>query len=173
MRIIWDNKRFEQIGQAQELQNLNQGNHRAPLFVKLKMKGTNTEFLFMVNHLARANSQLRQTQATGLRTWAAQQTLPIIAVGDYNFDFSIDDGEGNQAFDNMLTGNTWTWVHPGRLYQTQLSRSYHSVLDFIFTANRPQTWTVDSRVVTEGFSDTDNDRRSDHRPLEGRVLIPH
>jgi hypothetical protein len=94
-------------------------------------------------------------------------------VGDYNFDYDIDDGEGNQAMDNMLSGNTWTWVYPDRVYQTQLSRSYHSVLDFIFAANKPQTWTVDSRVIVEGFSDTDNDRRSDHRPLEGRVLIPH
>ena len=40
-----------------------------------------------VNHLARGNAELRQEQAKALRLWAADQELPIIGIGDYNFDF--------------------------------------------------------------------------------------
>jgi hypothetical protein len=95
----------------------------------------------------------------------------VIAVGDYNFDYDIDDGVGNQAMQNMLEDDVWQWIRPPRLYKTQLSRRYYSVLDFIFIAGKPRTWTVDSRILTEGFPAVDDNRRSDHRPMELRVLI--
>lgn len=173
MMIIWDNKRFEKIGNPQELDNLNDGNHRSPMFVRFKIKNTNIEFLFMVNHLARGNASLREQQATGLKDWAQNQTLPVIAVGDYNFDYSVDDGTGNQGMTNMLTANVWQWVRPNRLYKTQASGKFNGVLDFIFIANIPAMWSVDSRIITEGFPSEDDSSRSDHRPLEGRVLIPN
>lgn len=78
----------------------------------------------MVNHLARTNT-LRQ-QATGLKDWADQQQLPVIAVGDYNFDYNIDDDEGNQAMENMLAGDVWKWIFPDHAYKTQGSREYNS-----------------------------------------------
>lgn len=175
MMIIWDNKRFEKIGAPQELDNLNDPNlnHRSPMFVRFKIKNTSIEFLFMVNHLARGNATLRQQQATGLKTWAQSQTLPVIAVGDYNFDYSVDEGAGNTAMTNMLAGNVWEWVRPDRLHKTQASKRFNGVLDFMFIANKPATWSVDSRIITEGFPSNDDSSRSDHRPLEGRVLIPN
>jgi exonuclease III len=171
MVIIWDRKRFEKIGDAQELDDLNDGNHRSPLVARFKLKNTDIEFLFMVNHLARKKHQLRQQQAAGLKQWAEGQQLPVIAVGDYNFDYDVDDGEGNQAMDNMLSDDVWQWVRPERLCKTQASKRYNGVLDFIFVANKPDTWSVDSHIISEGFPSTDDSRRSDHRPLEGRVLI--
>lgn len=173
MVIIWDNKRLEKIGNPQELHDLNDPNrnHRSPFVARFKLRGTNTEFLFMVNHLARGNADLRQRQATGLKTWAEQQTLPVIAVGDYNFDYSIDEGQGNPAMENMLEGDVWKWVRPPRLSQTQFSSRFHSVLDFIFIANKPDAWDVESTILTQGFPPMDNDQRSDHRPVEAHILI--
>jgi hypothetical protein len=171
MMIIWDKKRFEKIGDPQELDDLNDGNHRSPLVARFKLKNTDIEFLFMVNHLARGDDQLRRQQAAELKEWAEGQQLPVIAVGDYNFDYDVDDGEGNEAMSGMLSGDVWRWVRPERLYKTQASKRYNGVLDFIFVANKPDTWRVDSRIITEGFPSTDDNRRSDHRPLEGRVLI--
>ena len=171
MMIVWDNKRFEKIGEPQELDDINDGNHRSPLVVHLKLRGTDQEFFVMVNHLARRDAALRERQAGQLKTWAAAQTLPILAIGDYNFDYDIDDGEGNPAMKAFLDGGVWTWVRPDRLYQTQLSPRYYSCLDFFFVAHKPESWKVDSRVVIEGFPPIDDERRADHRPLEGRVLI--
>ncbi|MEQ8626669.1 endonuclease/exonuclease/phosphatase family protein [Ekhidna sp.] len=170
MMIIYDNKRFEKIGDAVELDNLNQGGHRAPLFCKFKFRGTDIEFIVMVNHLARGNENLRNTQATGLAEWAEDQTVPVIALGDYNFDYDIDEGVGNTGFENMKAGNHWTWLKPDRLYQTQLSPKFHSVLDFIYTAKMPNTWVGSSRILISHPS-VDNDLESDHRPIEGHFYI--
>lgn len=171
MMIAWDNRRFELIGDTQELNDLNDGNHRSPQFAQFKLGNTDVEFLFMVNHLARSNGALREQQATGLKEWAEKQQLPVIAVGDYNFDYDIDEGEGNQAMRNMLEGNVWQWVRPQRLNKTQASGKFNSVLDFIFIANMPDTWKLDSSIITVGFPSDDDNLRSDHRPLEGRILI--
>ncbi|RMF79142.1 MAG: hypothetical protein D6744_09370, partial [Planctomycetota bacterium] len=171
MMIVWDNKRFERIGEPQELDDINDGRHRSPLVVHLKLRRGGHEFLVMVNHLARRDAAFRETQAQRLRAWVQQQTLPVIAVGDYNFDYDIDEGEGNAAMRAFLEGGEWRWVRPARLYQTQVSPRYHSCLDFIFVAHLPDDWRVDSRVVIEGFPPRDDNCRSDHRPIEGRVLI--
>lgn len=170
MMIIWDNNRLEKIGDLEELDDLNEGNHRAPMFCKFKIRDTGIEFLFMVNHLARVNSDLRNRQAEGLAQWADDQTLPVIAVGDYNYDFDIDDGVGNEGYNNMLAGDHWTWLKPDRLQQTQLSPSYYSVLDFIFTANMPDTWEGTSAILMH-LPALDNDAESDHRPVEGHFYI--
>lgn len=169
MMIIWDNKRFEKTGDAQELSELNEGGHRAPLFCRFKIRGTDIEFIVMVNHLARGNSSLRNRQASGLAEWVTNQAVPVIAVGDYNFDFDIDDGQGNTGFNNMLEGGNWSWLKPERLYQTQMSPRFHSVLDFIFIANMP-TWEASSRILSS-HPVGDANKESDHRPIEAHFYI--
>jgi hypothetical protein len=171
MVIIWDNKRFKLIGDAKEITELSEGNHRAPFYAQFKIKGTPTEFIFMVNHLARGKSTLRQKQAKGLSDWAATQTLPIIAVGDYNFDYSVDTGEGNEGFNKMLEAGVFEWVVPDDLFKTQSTDRYMGVLDFMFIANKPANWKVSSKILTRENPFPDNDKTSDHRPIQGRVLI--
>ena len=170
MMIIWDNKRIEKIGEAQELDDLNEGRHRAPLFCKFKLRDTDIEFIFMVNHLARVNADLRNTQAAGLAEWADNQTVPVIAVGDYNFDYDIDDGVGNTGFDNMIEEGHWNWLKPERLHQTQLSAKFYSVLDFVFVANMNDSWEGYSNILLSHPS-TDNEAESDHRPVEAHFYI--
>jgi endonuclease/exonuclease/phosphatase family metal-dependent hydrolase len=77
---------------------------RSPLVLKLKHNGTGKEFFFMVNHLYRGNGidARRLDQATALNQWAAAQTLPVIAVGDYNFDYDLDPGQQAQNYDKGL-----------------------------------------------------------------------
>lgn len=40
----------------------------------------------MVNHLYRGSASGRHTQSKKLNQWARSQDVPVIAVGDYNFD---------------------------------------------------------------------------------------
>ena len=97
----------------------------------------------------------------------------------------LDDVRSVAALGRQLDGNE---VYPERVYiisnrlaeaigdarlyrlESSLSR-FNGVLDFIFVANQPTNWKVASRILTQGFPSTDDDMRSDHRPLEGRVLI--
>ena len=142
-----------------------------PLRLLYFIESSGEEFIFMVNHLARGDANLRQRQASGLKSWAESQTLPIVAVGDYNFDYDIDEGLGNPAFDSLQVDNVWAWIRPERLNKTQFSSRFYSVLDFIFIANEPPNCTVDSSILTNGFPSQDDGRRSDHRPVEARILI--
>ncbi|WP_436715073.1 endonuclease/exonuclease/phosphatase family protein [Roseiconus lacunae] len=102
------------------------GSARRPTVVTLK-DGSNQdlEFMFMVNHLTRGNASNRQEQARGLREWALQQDLPIVAAGDYNFDYDFRRLIGNQAMTifmrldgtQRVSGSVggafvWDWVIP-------------------------------------------------------------
>lgn len=171
LMLLWDNARFEKIGEAVEIDSLNQGNHRAPLYVRLKLKDTDVEFLFMVNHLARGNAELRQRQAEGLAAWSKQQSLPIIAVGDYNFDYNIDDGVGNKAFDIFMRDNAFRWIQPEPLIKTSLHPKYNGILDFIFLAHKPENWRVGSKILFEERTRPDDYETSDHRPVQGLIFI--
>jgi endonuclease/exonuclease/phosphatase family metal-dependent hydrolase len=176
---IWDEDRFEYLDHQELLRvekngviyRLNDGNHRSPLAVKLKLKSLNVDFWFMVNHLARGNENLRQEQAEGLRIWAEDQTLPVIAVGGYNFDYNIDEGKGNQGLTNLLEGSTVEWVKPETLYKTSLHPRYNGILDFIFVAHVPDNWYFESKILRDGFTGPDDERVSDHRPVEGVLFI--
>lgn len=52
----------------------------------------------MLKHLARRDAIMRRGQAEGLREWAKTQSLPIIAMGDFNFDYDFHTEKGNEAF---------------------------------------------------------------------------
>ena len=67
----------------------------------------------------------RHQQAVELNRWASQQTLPIIATGDYNFDWSVQDGPvvHDAGFELMTAGGVFSWVRPKRYVKTQDSDS--------------------------------------------------
>jgi hypothetical protein len=171
--IVWDNLRFEKIGDTIELHALNSGGlrHRSPLYIELRHRANNERFLVMVNHLARGDAFVRNEQARGLVQWAAEQELPIIAFGDYNFDFDIDEGIGNEAFDAMLEGSNWTWLKPETLMKSQSSPSYYSILDFVFVVNLSERWTSKSSIVSLYTPFDDDQLIADHRPLEATFFI--
>ena len=174
LAIIYDARRFAELDRF-EFNDMNDGNHRSPLAVRLQLRGTDEVFVFMVNHLARGNAEMRQRQAQQLRAWAAARDEPVIAVGDYNFDYQIDTGQGNAAFDILLAmengEDVFTWVRPPELFASQMSGRYHAVLDFIFVAHLPPHWTATSRILTLGFGPGDTPQTSDHRPVQARFFI--
>ena len=96
MRLValYDDTRFDLL-EWYEVDEINTtGNARAPLVLHLRDTMSGEQFLFMVNHLYRSRDAERHKQAQLLNDWAEQQTLPVIAVGDYNFDWEV---EGRQA----------------------------------------------------------------------------
>ena len=90
----------------------NSGGTRAPLFARFEFIPNGQQFLFMVNHFNRGDEVKRQKQAKKVREWAKKETLPIIAVGDYNFDFDIQTKSNNKAFDIFLEDDVFEWIQP-------------------------------------------------------------
>ncbi len=168
LAIIFNADRFRLV-RSQELLNINQGNHRAPLVAELQEVASNRNFLFMVNHLARGNAALRRQQATQLNDWVRTQTLPVIAVGDYNFDWEVIGGDQDHdvGFDNMTNGAVWTWVRPATLIKSQCSPNFNSVLDFIFVNAAAQSWSGTSEIIVVPNDCDPSPLTSDHRPLFG------
>ena len=86
---LYDDTRFDLLDWY-EIDAINTtGNARAPLVLHLRETTSGVEFLFMVNHLYRTRDAERYKQAQMLNDRAEQQALPVIAVGDYNFDWAV------------------------------------------------------------------------------------
>ncbi len=171
LMIVWDARRLQLVAGPFEIDSLNDGRHRSPLYAQFRLLNTQESFIFMVNHLARGSEEMRQLQAAGLANWAARQTLPIFAVGDYNFDYNLDINQGNAAMTLFLQNGAFKWVRPAELTVTNAALNYNSILDFLFIAHKPRHWQVFSKILTEQFVFPDSDESSDHRPIQGIILI--
>lgn len=137
MMILYRTDRFDEDGPAVELLNDGRqggisflgGSARRPFVITLNdSANSNLKFKFMVNHLTRGNSGNRQKQAEGLREWARLQQMPVVAVGDFNFDFDFRNLTGNQAmtiFMRRPAGGSakgrfvWDWVIPEAVFVVQ------------------------------------------------------
>ena len=170
LAIVYNAERLEFLGH-QELHRVNLGGFsRAPLVAAFKVKKTGRRFLFMVNHLYRSKADRRHDQATLLNRWATQQKLPIIAVGDYNFDWKWDYKD--RGLDNMTAGGVFTWIRPTRIVSTQDS-ALGAILDFVFISGRDTwTWKTTSEIIVERGDFPDTKQTPDHRPLTATIEIP-
>ncbi len=175
--IFFREDKFEVIDSF-ELVDLQFGNGgRAPLAGHMRDKATAQEFLFVVNHFHRGNEKKRLSQAIGLREWAKTQTLPVVAVGDFNFDFDVDISVGNVAYDAFIDGDTFKWLKPAEIVATNWSdtrpqdgkNDYNSVLDFIFVAGNGVKGS--STILVRNNDFPDDDYTSDHRPIVSLVTF--
>jgi hypothetical protein len=121
----------------------------------------------MVNHLARGDNDLRRDQGQRLNERVRTQTLPVIAVGDYNFDFSVIDGDQNHdvGFDRMTADNLWSWVRPATLITSQCNPNFNSVLDFCFVNGAARNLALTSVILQEANDCCNPAANPDHRPL--------
>jgi endonuclease/exonuclease/phosphatase family metal-dependent hydrolase len=160
-----------------ELHDINFKNrYRSPLVGHFRDALTGKELLVMVNHLARGSEKTRQIQAEKLVEWARDQTMPIVALGDYNFDYEFDTRQGNEAFRLFMKDNVWKWIEPYELIDTNWYDNPQqpdgkddypgSMLDFAFVAGSAKEWTTSCKVIVRDGDFPDDAKTSDHRPFE-------
>jgi endonuclease/exonuclease/phosphatase family metal-dependent hydrolase len=140
---------------------------RSPLVAEFVDTRSNRRFLFMVNHLARSDNDLRHDQGQRLNEWVRTQTLPVIACGDYNFDWSVTNGEQSHdvGFDRMVADGHWTWVRPATLVRSQCNPNFNSVLDFIFVSAGARPLALTSEILQAANDCGNAAANPDHRPL--------
>lgn len=172
---LYNDDRFDLLG-SDELEEINVGgNVRASLVLTLEETATDLQFIFMVNHLYRSNEQARHTQATLLNEWANNQTLPVIATGDYNFDWNVQTEAHDLGYDLMTVGGIWEWIKPSTLVTTQCSGdpcAFNSVLDFVFAAGPARDWAATSEIIVRAGDFPDDETTSDHRPVKAVFDVP-
>jgi len=178
--ILYDNQQFTEVNHF-EISWANRPwytpsmSPRSPLVVRLRHNATNQEFFFMVNHLYRGTGvdARRLDQARYLSEWASQQTIPVIAVGDYNFDWDLDFNDSADNYNKGLgamTAHSFDWLKPAQLVRTHDS-TYNSVLDFVFLANYAGVISGASEVVVRPNDFPDDNTTPDHRPVKAILNI--
>ena len=179
LQIIYNTKKFELL-QRLELKDINfEYRYRSPLVAHLRDKATKQQFMVVNNHLARGREEVRTRQAEQLVDWARDQNVPVIAIGDYNFDYVFRTRKGNDGFNAMLQDNIWKWVEPVDLIDTNWFDNpknpdgrddYEgSMLDFAFVAGAATQWKSECRIIVRPGDFPDDDKTSDHRPFELRL----
>ena len=178
LAIVYNPKVLTQI-EVKELSDA--GGSRHPLMAKFKLNGSQREFYFVVNHLQRGKSHVRQNQARWLNKWVRNMTkvkdVPaIIFAGDYNFDVDPDTKKGNKAFDLFMADNVVRWIKPSCIAQadcpetgTGCDRRYNSILDFVFLAGNAINWKATSEILfkdSSGYCADELTGGSDHRPIK-------
>ncbi|MEB3280865.1 MAG: endonuclease/exonuclease/phosphatase family protein [Lyngbya sp.] len=175
LAIIYNSNQLNLVKQ-EELNQINIGGSvRAALVGHFQVKSTGEEFLFMVNHLYRTNDKLRHEQARLLNRWAQKQQLPIIAVGDYNFDWDVKNGDSkrDQGYDLLTENQVFTWVRPQEIIATHCSSRYNTVLDFVFISSRAELISASSKILyPEAEYCPDTPQKSDHRPVQATLVLP-
>jgi hypothetical protein len=179
LQILFNAKRFKMLEQK-EVHEMNdrERKHRSPLALRLRDLRSKKEFIVMVNHLARGSEEVRNEQARKMREWARGQSVGIINVGDFNYDYSFRRQRGNAAFAEMLQDNVWQWVKPKKLVDTNwadkdgdgMDNYPDSMLDFAFVAGPAKKWNAECRVIVRKGDFPDGPRNSDHRPIELRIV---
>ena len=183
MLLAWNATKFDKI-KVEELtkfedQEFAPGIQSAPLIAQLRLKHSQTEFIVVMNHLTRGSPELRKRQALILVDWAKQQSLPIVTVGGYNFDYDIPTKKGNEAFDAFLSDGTWKWIEPKRLIDTNWADRNRdgkddypdSMLDFSFAAGPAKQWGLQSEIIVRDGDFPDTEQTSDQRPIRTTVTV--
>jgi endonuclease/exonuclease/phosphatase family metal-dependent hydrolase len=146
---------------------------RSPLVAEFQDTRSNRRLLFMVNHLARADNASRRDQGQRLNEWVRKQTLPVIACGDYNFDWSATNGDQNHdvGFDSVVADNHWTLVRPTQLTQSQCNPNFDSVFDFVFVNTAARPLALNSVILQEANDCGNVAANPDHRPLRAEFEL--
>ncbi len=158
---------------------VNDWNHRSPFICRFREGATGKEFYFVNVHLARGNAGLRTDQAKALVAFAESVPEPVIAIGDFNFDFDFPTQRGNAGYTAMLAGQKFRWAKPATLIDTNWADHNgdgrddypDSCLDFVFYAGLPVGWQVTSEVVVRPGDFPDDKTTSDHRSVTATVTM--
>ena len=169
--IIYDRKQFDFI-QAYEIKWFNRLWYypgmqvRPPLVAHLRHLVSDQEFLFVVNRLY--SCQIEK-QAGALNAWAQSQSLPIIAVGTYDFQYDPYTGplypEGQKALLAFVADGAFRWLAPANPIAT-FNWDREVIDDFVFFANTLGKLSGESQVIVEPGDFINNGLQSDHRPVQ-------
>lgn len=176
MRLVlaWNPDRVVVRG-SYELEAINVGGSvRAPLVAEVEIVENGVRALVVVNHLWRSDTNRRHTQARLLNQWAADQVLPVIMVGDHNFDWRVQGGDTDHdaGYDLLTAEGALEWVRPDPLIRTQCS-GFDSVLDFVFVGGEAKDWGGTSEILQpQGSYCPDSPYGSDHRPVKAVFGVP-
>lgn len=144
---------------------------RPALIAQLRHRPTGEEFFFMVNRFL---PQWAAMQAVKINDWAAGQTLPVIAVGSYYFQYGLGPEpvvcEGQKGLERMAYEGAFQWIKPENPVKTYDNEA-NTIEDFVFAANGVDSLHARSTIVVEPGDFPDTPSTSDHRPIRTTFTV--
>jgi len=138
---------------------------RPGLIARLRHTPTEQEFFFMVNRFLPAWAVM---QAAKVNDWAAHQTIPVIAVGSYYFQYALSPQaiwcEGRKGLKLMAYDGAFQWIKPENPIKT-FDHEANTIEDFVFVANAVGKLHAQSTILVEPGDFPDGPSTSDHRPI--------
>ncbi len=134
----------------------------APLAVRLRLDG-DQEFWFLTVDLS-AQEDRRLGQSRALAEWASARSLPLVAVGTFNFGVEPDSGSVDAGLETLLASG-WRWARPVEHVGTRCGGG-DRVEDFVFLAGPGTAWSDRAEVMyPQSNYCPDSGRTSNHRPV--------
>ena len=175
--VLYRKSTLESAGVPEELMGMKEGGGRAPVVVPLCFRSAEKQFLFVMNHLHSTNWQKRINQVEALNKWAQEQTLPVIAAGDYNFFGVRTTGspQEDRGFGLLTQDDVFCWVRPEELVRTQFDPDSDAdwILDYVFVAGEAREWAARAEILL-----ADKPRAfflsptmTDHRPVSASFTL--
>lgn len=144
---------------------------RPALIAQLRHKPTEREFFFMVNRFLPAWAVM---QAVKVNDWAARQTIPVIAVGSYYFQYALSPQaiwcEGRKGLKLMAYDGAFQWIKPENPIKT-FDHKANTIEDFVFLANAAAKLQAQSTILVEPGDFPDSASTSDHRPIRTTLTV--
>lgn len=184
--IVWNSARFAKV-RSFELEGTyarvcRTEDNRVPRFrgtpvVILRSNATRKEFWVSGSHFQR-DVVFNTCQAQELAKFAAKNKAPHIAVGDFNFDWSLKQPEGSpgqrrDGYAELTDKGPFQWIRPSKLIPTYCS-THKSVLDFHFVTNGAKGWGGKATILfpEAAYCDKEDKGYSDHRPVRADFAMP-
>ncbi len=174
--ILYDASQFELL-QYFELGWEDQSWHkpdmvlRPALIAQLRHRPTNQEFFFMVNRFL---PQWAAWQAIKVNDWAARQTVPVIAVGSYYFQYGLGPEpvqcDGQKGLKLMAYDGVFQWIKPENPVKT-FDHEANTIEDFVFLAGATDKFHAQSTIVVEPGDFPNTASTSDHRPVRTTFTV--
>ncbi|MBN1362518.1 MAG: hypothetical protein JW993_18115 [Sedimentisphaerales bacterium] len=174
--IIYDTTRFDlvrsfEIDWADRLWYCPRMPIRPPLVAHLRHRATGQELLFMVDRMYGCRIDM---QAEALNAWASAQTLPLVAVGTYDFQYDPETGplcpDGQKALLALIADGVFHWLAPDNPVST-FNWDRDVIDDFVFLANTSGRLSGQSRIVVEPGDFAGGDTASNHRPVQATLNV--
>lgn len=134
----------------------------APLAVRFHLKGVQ-EFWFLTVDLSDQEDR-RLRQARALADWASEQSLPLVAVGTFNFGVEPDQDHMDEGLEVLLSSG-WRLARPIEHVGTRCGGG-DRMEDFVFLAGPGAAWGDRAEVMyPQSNYCPDSGRTSNHRPV--------
>lgn len=177
--MIFSSKRLDLLESGELDFASTSGGSRKPLAAKFKTKQDGTEFWVVAVHLTRGQTRndgsgsgdiRNDAQSEELRAWIESQAEPVIAVGDFNYDFNFENNRRRIGFTTFTENNGPEWIKPAVDVDTnwsgETSDSFpNSILDFVFLSQAGSEWNSQSLIYRRSGDFPDTWRTADHRPV--------